>query len=65
MTAAAKRKYSLQDSVEARVQSIDWARVCRRSRRIGFALFEQLLTAEECAELAASMETTAISAARS
>ena len=54
MTAAAKRKlqHSLQDSVEARVQSIDWARVSDDLDGYGFALFPQLLTAEECKGLA-------------
>ena len=53
MTAAVKRKSqpSLQDSVEARVQSIDWARVSADLDGYGFALFSQLLTADECAGL--------------
>jgi uncharacterized protein len=54
MTVAAKRKlqHSLQDLVETRVQSIDWARVSDDLDGYGFALFPQLLTAGECEELA-------------
>jgi len=55
MTAAVKRKSqpSLQDLIEARVQSIDWTRVANDLDGYGFALFEQLLTAQECEGLAA------------
>jgi hypothetical protein len=54
VNALAKRKlqHSLQDSVEARVQSIDWARVSDDLDGYGFALFPQLLMVEECKGLA-------------
>jgi hypothetical protein len=54
VTAAVKRKlqHSLQDDVETRVQSIDWTRVSDSLDGYGFALFEQLLTAQECKDLA-------------
>jgi hypothetical protein len=54
VTASAKHKLqpSLQDLVEARVQSIDWTRVSDSLDGYGFATFEQLLTAGECNELA-------------
>jgi uncharacterized protein len=54
VTAAAKRTLqpALQDLIEARVQSIDWTRVSDSLGGYGFATFEQLLTADECNELA-------------
>jgi hypothetical protein len=53
VTAAVKRKLqpSPQDDVEARVKSIDWARVSADLDGYGFALFPELLTSEECDEL--------------
>jgi hypothetical protein len=51
--AARKRQIIPQPSgIVARVESIDWARVASELDGHGWAKFEQLLTSDECAELA-------------
>ena len=53
MPALANRKLNApQDDIAARVESIDWARVSDNLDGYGFALFPQLLTAQEFADLA-------------
>jgi hypothetical protein len=58
VTAAAKRKpLPQQDGIEARVRSIDWARVFADLDGYGFASLGPLLTGEECEELAGLYRT--------
>ena len=54
MSVAAKRKpaHPADDDVAARAAGIDWARVSGDLDGHGWAMFEQLLTAPECAALA-------------
>jgi hypothetical protein len=54
MRSATQRKQStIQcEDIETRVEAIDWARVLVDLNGYGWALFDQLLAAEECAELA-------------
>jgi hypothetical protein len=54
MRSAIQRKQSTieRDDIKTRVEAIDWARVSVDLSGYGWALLDQLLTAEECAELA-------------
>lgn len=54
MPALAQRKVTgaLRDTIETRVQSIDWARVSSELDNTGFGLFPQLLRSQECEALA-------------
>ena len=56
-TATQKRQNTIRrDDIETRIEAIDWARVSADLNGHGWALFDQLLTADECAELASLYE---------
>jgi uncharacterized protein len=61
MTSALKRQQDLvlADEIETRVASMDWTRVGSDLDRTGWAPLERLITADECAALAALYEEEA------